>query len=115
MKDLDIYLLLFSCYLLLFLLTWYAQKQQSYKLFDYRGWVHSFEDLLILQLGGVALCGIVPFIFFGWEATSTLIFGVDPPTNLQIVVTYILTVITIRFSYKQFIIFQEASVKNLRD
>lgn len=101
MKDRNIYLLLFATYLLLFLLTWYAKKQQSYRLFDIRGWVHSFEDLLFLQLGGVALCGIFPLIFFGWEAISTLIFGINPPTSSQIVATFIMTVIIYGFSINQ--------------
>src|SRR5436190_14938534 len=82
-------------YLCFFFLLFLAKKCKGLRLFDNYGVVVSFSMLIILQIGGILLFGIVPLIF---HKSSSSFYHNLGSRNLPVLLTMFLAVLVIILS-----------------
>ncbi|MEO5905879.1 MAG: CPBP family intramembrane glutamic endopeptidase [Saprospiraceae bacterium] len=93
--DTQLTLILFhsTCYLLFLFLLWRAKEKKGLRLFDENGLATNLPILIELQVAGIVLFGILPFVF---EHPGSFIFfnGIDV-TNLSSWITILFVLVSL--------------------
>jgi membrane protease YdiL (CAAX protease family) len=72
-------------YLSMFLVSWWAYKRKSLKFFSENGWSKNYKIQLILLTWGILVWACIPIFISGKTPITLLIFGVAPPTAIDLI------------------------------
>ncbi len=96
-----IFFSLMATYLILFGLSIYAHKKNSFKLFSHSGWAEEMPTLFLTMILGIILWGIIPFSIWGYQTSINVIIGQEPPLLHQFLVVFFSGFLAFKIGIKQ--------------